>query len=78
MKKPAAQSASDSAAAALAESVVAGDRRALARAITLIESTREDHRARAEALIGLLLPRTGRAIRIGISGAPGSGKSTFI
>src|SRR5258708_13444845 len=62
----------------LADSVIAGDRRALARAITLIESTRPDHRTRAEALIGKLLPRTGAAVRIGISGSPGVGKSTFI
>ncbi len=63
---------------ALAEAVRAGDKRALARAITLVESTRADHRARAEALLEALLPHTGRAIRIGISGAPGVGKSTFI
>ena len=63
---------------ALADAVRAGDRRALARAITLVESTRADHRARAEALLEALLPHTGRAIRIGISGAPGVGKSTFI
>lgn len=78
MKKPAASPAPDNAAGALADSVLAGDRRALARAITLIESTRPDHRARAEALIGKLLPRTGAAVRIGISGSPGVGKSTFI
>jgi LAO/AO transport system kinase len=63
---------------ALADAVVAGDRRALARAITLVESTRTDHRADAVALQNALLPRTGSAIRIGISGAPGAGKSTFI
>jgi len=68
----------ESPAGALVETVLAGDRRALARAITLIESTRADHRAEAEALIGQLLPRTGGAVRIGISGAPGVGKSTFI
>ena len=55
-----------------------GDRRALARAITLIESTRADHRARAEELLAELLPHTGNSIRIGISGVPGVGKSTFI
>ena len=65
-------------AAPLAERVAAGDRRALARAITLVESTRADHRAEAEALLEALLPRTGGALRIGISGAPGVGKSTFI
>ena len=55
-----------------------GDRRALARAITLIESTRPDHRDEAEKLVGALLPRIGGAVRIGISGPPGAGKSTFI
>ena len=64
--------------ATLAERVATGDRRALARAITLVESTRVDHRDEAEALIAALLPRTGKALRIGISGAPGVGKSTFI
>ncbi len=62
----------------LAQAVTAGDRRALARAITLIESTRAQDRARAEILLGRLLPATGRAVRLGISGAPGVGKSTFI
>jgi LAO/AO transport system kinase len=66
------------AVATLAESVIAGDRRALARAITLVESTRPDHRDEAEALLEALLPQTGRSLRIGISGAPGVGKSTFI
>ncbi len=61
-----------------AESVVAGDRRALARAITLVESTRPDHRDAAAALLDELLPHTGRALRLGISGPPGVGKSTFI
>ena len=55
-----------------------GDRRALARAITLIESTRPDHREEAEQLVEALLPQTGGAVRIGISGPPGAGKSTFI
>jgi LAO/AO transport system kinase len=55
-----------------------GDRRALARAITLIESTRSDHREEAERLVESLLPHTGGAVRIGISGPPGAGKSTFI
>jgi LAO/AO transport system kinase len=62
----------------LAQQVLDGDRRALARAITTIESTRPDHRDEAAELLTELLPRTGGAIRIGISGAPGSGKSTFI
>jgi LAO/AO transport system kinase len=55
-----------------------GDRRALARAITLVESTRPDHRQEAERLVTALLPYTGGAVRIGISGPPGAGKSTFI
>ena len=62
----------------LAQQVVDGDRRALARAITTVESTRADHRDEAAALLTEVLPQTGGATRIGISGAPGSGKSTFI
>jgi len=62
----------------LADKVVSGDRRALAQAITLVESTRADHRVEATALLEELLPRTGNATRLGISGAPGVGKSTFI
>jgi len=62
----------------LAEAMLQGDRRALARAITLIESTRPADRRDAEVLLTLLLPHAGRAMRIGISGAPGVGKSTFI
>ena len=58
--------------------VLAGDRRALARAITIIESTRHDHRAEASALLEALMPHTGKSTRIGVSGAPGVGKSTFI
>ncbi|MFO0292580.1 MAG: methylmalonyl Co-A mutase-associated GTPase MeaB [Rhodospirillales bacterium] len=63
---------------ALAAAVAAGTRRALAQAITIVESQRTDHRAAADLLLGLLMPRTGGALRIGISGAPGVGKSTFI
>ena len=62
----------------LVTGVRAGDRRALAKAITLIESTRRDHQARGQAVLEALLPHTGRSIRVGISGAPGVGKSTFI
>ncbi|ACJ00462.1 methylmalonyl Co-A mutase-associated GTPase MeaB [Rhodospirillum centenum] len=65
-------------AADLAARIRAGERRALARAITLVESTRPDHRAAAEALLADLLPDTGRSTRIGITGVPGVGKSTFI
>jgi len=56
----------------------AAQRRAVAKAITLLESTRADHRARAQALLGALMPHTGRAFRLGLSGVPGVGKSTFI
>ena len=63
---------------ALAEAVLAGDRRALAQAITLIESTRADHRACSNALLERLMPHAGGSIRLGISGVPGVGKSTFI
>jgi LAO/AO transport system kinase len=64
--------------AELARGIVAGERRWLARGITLTESTRADHRARADALLNHLLPRTGAAVRVGISGTPGVGKSTFV
>jgi len=53
-------------------------RRALAKTITLLESTREDHRARADELLNSLLPHSGGAFRLGVSGVPGVGKSTFI
>jgi LAO/AO transport system kinase len=62
----------------LVDGVLAGQRRALAKAITLIESTRADHQQRAQQVLTALLPQTGNAIRIGISGVPGAGKSTFI
>jgi LAO/AO transport system kinase len=62
----------------LAERVRAGERRALGRAITLIESTKPADREAAEALLQELLPAAGGAYRIGITGAPGAGKSTFI
>ncbi len=64
--------------AALAERLRAGDRRALARSITLVESTRADRRAEAAHLLDAVLPATGLAMRVGISGTPGAGKSTFI
>jgi LAO/AO transport system kinase len=62
----------------LAAALRGGSRRALARAVTLVESTRPDHRAEAERLIEAILPATGGATRIGITGPPGAGKSTFI
>jgi len=64
--------------AALAAGVRAGQRRALAKAITLIESTLPAHRLRAQALLDGLMAHTGGALRVGISGVPGVGKSTFI
>ncbi|MDG1463190.1 MAG: ATP/GTP-binding protein, partial [Gammaproteobacteria bacterium] len=62
----------------LSTAVLNGDRRALARAITLIESLRPIDRPAALELLDLLTPYAGRSIRVGISGAPGVGKSTFI
>jgi len=62
----------------LAAGVLAGDRTAVSRAITLVESTRADHRAAARDLLAELAPHAGGAVRIGISGVPGVGKSTFI
>jgi LAO/AO transport system kinase len=62
----------------IVEGLRAGDRRSLARAITLAESTRADHRALADEILEALLPFTGGATRVGISGPPGVGKSTFI
>src|SRR5438477_6142409 len=62
----------------LAKELRAGHRAALARAITLIESRRGDHQAAARDLVQALLPDTGKAIRVGITGSPGVGKSTSI
>ncbi len=62
----------------LAAAVRSGDRRALARAITTVESTRPDHRAEAAALLDEVMPASGAARRFGVSGVPGSGKSTLI
>ncbi|MSQ20009.1 MAG: methylmalonyl Co-A mutase-associated GTPase MeaB [Betaproteobacteria bacterium] len=64
--------------ALLRDGVLARERRALAKTITLIESTRDDHQVHARAVLGALLPHTGRSLRIGITGVPGVGKSTFI
>jgi len=67
---------------AIARGVVSGEpsvqRRAMAKAITLLESTRADHRAQGDDLLTALLPHTGNSFRLGISGVPGVGKSTFI
>ena len=64
--------------AALTAGVLAADRTAIGQAITLVESTRADHRARAAALLEAILPHTGEAHRVGVTGVPGVGKSTFI
>jgi len=69
---------SEPSADAYCEGVLAGDRRWVAKAITLLESTRSDHRELAQQLLERLVPRSGGAIRIGITGPPGVGKSSFI
>lgn len=71
-----AQSSSD--VSALADAIRRGDRTALPRAITLVESTRTDHRDRAQQLLLALMPDAGRAMHVGITGVPGVGKSTAI
>jgi LAO/AO transport system kinase len=68
----------DTTPAELANAVRAGDRRFLARAITLVESRRADHRRQADALLERLLPYSGNSIRLGVTGVPGVGKSTFV
>jgi LAO/AO transport system kinase len=65
-------------AAAYLEGVRAGDRRMVAKTITLLESTRSDHAALGQAVLELLVPHTGAAVRVGITGTPGVGKSSFI
>ena len=62
----------------LAEDIIGGNRRAMAKAITLIESSRSDHREQAQELLNAILPHTGNTIRIGMTGVSGVGKSTFI
>src|SRR5262245_66437458 len=61
-----------------AKAIRAGDRVALARAITLVESAKAADQVRSEALLERLMPFTGQSIRVGISGVPGAGKSTLI
>jgi len=63
---------------AMADAVRRGERRAVAKTITLLESTRRDDRVRADALLNELQSSTGRVLRLGVSGVPGAGKSTFI
>lgn len=62
----------------MANRILAGQRRALARGITLVESSRADHREQAKTLLEKIVTSTGNAVRVGISGTPGVGKSTFI
>src|SRR3954464_2544190 len=62
----------------LAAAIRGGDRAALPRAITLVESTRPDHRQQAQQLLLELMPEAGKAMHIGITGVPGVGKSTTI
>lgn len=62
----------------IASQIRSGSRRALAKGITLVESTRADHRQQAAELLEVLMPETGNSTRLGISGVPGVGKSTFI
>ena len=68
----------DSDTGMLAEAIRGGDRAALARAITLVESTRTDHRGQSQELLLALMPDAGRAMHVGITGVPGVGKSTTI
>jgi len=68
----------DPGASELVDGIRDGDRRALARAITIAESTRPDHRLIADEVLDALMPATGSAVRVGVSGPPGVGKSTFI
>jgi LAO/AO transport system kinase len=72
------QPGGDPAVEALAAGVLAGERRALARAITLVESSRREHQLRAQSLLDVILPHIGRSLRLGVSGAPGVGKSTLL
>ena len=73
-----AHSSADAKIKDLSDALVAGDRRALAKAITLVESRRPQDEAAATQLVNAALPHSGRAVRIGLSGAPGVGKSTFV
>jgi LAO/AO transport system kinase len=68
----------DQPVAEVCDAIRAGDRRAIARTITLLESTRADHAERGQQILDALVPDTGGALRLGITGPPGVGKSTFI
>lgn len=65
-------------ALSLAEGILAGNRTALSKAITLVESNLDEHNDKAQAILELVMPKVGNSIRIGITGVPGVGKSTFI
>ena len=78
MKEPTPAKAREEALAVQCEAVRAGERRAVAKAITLLESTRPDLAAEGQAILERLVAMTGRGRRVGITGAPGVGKSTFI
>ncbi|MDD2605238.1 MAG: methylmalonyl Co-A mutase-associated GTPase MeaB, partial [Desulfobacteraceae bacterium] len=60
------------------DGVLAGNRRILAKTITLVESTRPEHQELAMEILDRIMPQTGQAVRLGITGVPGVGKSTFI
>ncbi|MCX6155881.1 MAG: methylmalonyl Co-A mutase-associated GTPase MeaB [Candidatus Kapabacteria bacterium] len=62
----------------LYEKIITGDKQALSKAITLVESSLDEHIELAQKLLNVIIPKTGNSIRIGISGPPGAGKSTFI
>ena len=62
----------------LLQGILIGNKRIIGKAITLIESKKPEHRVQAEALLQLIMPYTGKSVRIGITGIPGAGKSTFI
>ena len=70
--------AATASAAEIRDEIRRGDRRAIARTITLLESRRPDQSAQGQAILDELVPYTGGAIRVGITGPPGVGKSTFI
>jgi LAO/AO transport system kinase len=77
-RRPHCEPPPDPALETLANGVIAGRRRDVAKAITLVESSRQQDEARAASLLQALQPHAGKSFRIGISGAPGAGKSTFI
>jgi len=62
----------------LIEGIQSGDKRLIAKAITLVESKKQEHRVQAEDLLKQIMPFTGKSVRVGITGVPGAGKSTFI